>query len=144
MEQGDNGDWRTREGKSRLNIKEVDEMKEELDALLKYRDTLPAVFKFNRQDPVARNEEDRMSRRLEPEAINEITVRLGSDIDERLTRLVEEYGHNKQYYLIELARNGIEALEDTLEADRVVMLSRLKGEKMIPLEDIMRKYDIQD
>ncbi|SDZ76449.1 hypothetical protein SAMN05216411_101280 [Nitrosospira multiformis] len=118
-------------------------MKEELDALRKYRDTLPAVFKFNRQDP-ARNEEDRMSIRTEPEAINEIAVRLGPDIDERLTRLVEEYGHNKQYYLIELARNGIEALEDALEADRVVMLSRLKGEKMIPLEDIMRKYDIQD
>ncbi|WP_081353672.1 hypothetical protein [Nitrosospira multiformis] len=124
--------------------KRVDKMKEELDALRKYRDTLPAVFKFNRQGPAARNEEDRMSTPPEPEAINEITVRLGPDIDERLTRLVEEYGHNKQYYLIELARNGIEALEDALEADRVVMLSRLKGEKMIPLEDIMRKYDIQD
>ncbi len=119
-------------------------MKEELDALRKYRDTLPAVFKFNRQEPVARNQEDHVSTPLEPEAINEITVRLGPDIDERLTRLVEEYAPNKQYYLIELARNPTEAQEDTLEADRVVMLSRLKGEKMIPLEDIMRKYDIQD
>jgi predicted DNA-binding protein len=124
--------------------KRVDKMKEELDALRKYRDTLPAVFKFNRQEPVARNQEDHVSIPLEPEAMNEITVRLDPDIDERLTRLVEEYGHNKQYYLIELARNGIEALENALEADRVVMLSRLKGEKMIPLEDIMRKYDIQD
>jgi predicted DNA-binding protein len=119
-------------------------MKEELDALHKYRDTLPAVFKFKRQAPAARNEEDRVSTWLEQEAINEITVRLGLDIDERLTRLVKEYGHNKQYYLIELARNGIEALEDKLEADRAVMLSRLKGEKMIPLVDMMRKYDIQD
>ena len=121
-------------------------MKEELelDALRRYRGMLPAVFKFNRQDAAARNEDNGMSTRLEPEATNEIIVRLDPDIDERLTRLVEEYGHNKQYYLIELARNGIEALEDALEADRAVMLSRLKGEKMIPLEDIMRKYDVQD
>lgn len=132
--------------KSQLNIKGMDKMKEELelDALRKYRDTLPAVFKFKRQDAATRNEEDVVSTRLEPEVTNEITVHLDPDIDERLARLVEEYGHNKQYYLIELTRNGIEALEDALEADRVVMLSRFKGEKMIPLEDMMRKYDVQD
>jgi predicted DNA-binding protein len=78
------------------------------------------------------------------EAANEITVHLDPDIDERITRLVEEFGHNKQYYLIELARNGIEALEDALEADRRMTLSRASGEKPLPLEEAMRKYGVQD
>ncbi len=74
----------------------------------------------------------------------ELTLQVDPDIAIYLERIVQEYGHNPEYWLMELARNSREDLEDALLADKAMQEMKANGEKGISSEEIKGKYGIQD
>lgn len=69
-----------------------------------------------------------------------ITARIPDDLDKSLTILAKETDRNKSYIIKR-------ALESYLEekADLLIALSRLeKGEETISLEEMEKKYDLED
>ncbi|MBA4143812.1 MAG: hypothetical protein H0X43_12675 [Nitrosospira sp.] len=63
-----------------------------------------------------------------------ITLDIKPEIEFRLNRLVEQYGHNREYYLSELVRTGMKNLEKAFgtngNTDRE--------------DDVMRQYTMED
>ncbi|MEO6562146.1 MAG: hypothetical protein ABIN99_03735 [Nitrosospira sp.] len=74
----------------------------------------------------------------------EITLQIDPDIESQLDHLVAEYGHNREYWLMELARVGREDLEDSLLADKVMADIRSGKERTYTTEEMERELGLAD
>ena len=63
----------------------------------------------------------------------ELRLEINADIEFVLNRLVEQYGHDKEYYMVKLAQTGMRNLENTFWAD---------GD--IDSKDEMSRYALED
>jgi hypothetical protein len=63
----------------------------------------------------------------------ELRLEINADIEYGLNRLVEQYGHDKEYYMVKLAQTGIRNLENAFWAD-----------SDIDPRDVMSKYASED
>ena len=63
----------------------------------------------------------------------ELRLEINPDIELRLNRLVERYGHDREYYLSELTHTGIKNLESAYWA-----------ESSTDSNDVMSRYALED
>ncbi|MBQ4566737.1 MAG: TraY domain-containing protein [Desulfovibrio sp.] len=72
-----------------------------------------------------------------------LALRLPEDIENRLTALAKATGRTKTYYAREAILTHLEDLEDAYMAEAAYMRFKASGEKGIPLEDVMKEYDLE-
>lgn len=73
-----------------------------------------------------------------------LAIRLPDSIEKRLARLAKRTGRTKTFYAREAILRYIEDLEDVYDAERILERIRSGKEKTIPLEDIMKRYGVED
>jgi len=71
-----------------------------------------------------------------------LTVRLPSDLEQRLTHLATETGRSKSFYMRELIESGLDDLEDFYLAERVMERVRQGKEKLHSLDDVERELGL--
>ena len=71
-----------------------------------------------------------------------MTVRLPSNIEQRLTHLATETGRSKSFYMRELIEAGLDDLEDYYLAERVMERVRQGKEKLHSLDDVERELGL--
>lgn len=69
-----------------------------------------------------------------------LTVRLSSDLDERLDRLAKRTGRSKSYYAREALVNYLDDLEDVYLAESRLEAIRAGREETHPLSDLIAEY----
>jgi RHH-type rel operon transcriptional repressor/antitoxin RelB len=74
----------------------------------------------------------------------EITLQVDPDIAIYLERIVREYGHSPEYWLMEMARNSREDLEDVLLADKAMEEVRSGRERIYSTEEMEREIGLED
>ena len=72
-----------------------------------------------------------------------LAVRLPPEIEERLTILAKESGRTKTFYVRQAVLNYLEDMEDAILGENRLAEFEASGEKAIPLEDVMREYDME-
>jgi len=73
-----------------------------------------------------------------------IAVRVPEEIETRLDRLAQLTGRTKTYYVREAIENHLDDLEEAYLAEKVLEKVRSGREKLIPLEDVMKQYGLED
>lgn len=73
-----------------------------------------------------------------------IAVRVPQEIEKRLESLAKRTGRTKTYYVREAILEHLDDLEDLYLAEKVLEDIRAGREKVIPLEDVERKYGLAD
>jgi len=72
-----------------------------------------------------------------------LAIRLPEDVERRLEALAAATGRTKTYYAREAIMKHLEAMEDIYLAERALEAIRAGRAKGIPLEDVMREYDLE-
>ena len=72
------------------------------------------------------------------------SIRLAPEYEERLNRLAAQTGRTKAYYLRELIEGGIDDLEDIYLAEQRLIEVRAGRNQTVPLEDVMKRYGVED
>lgn len=73
-----------------------------------------------------------------------LAIRLPPDIEKRLAALAKKTGRTKTYYAREAILNHLENLEDAALAEKRLDEFYKSGEKAIPIEDILKRYGLED
>lgn len=73
-----------------------------------------------------------------------VAVRVPEEIEMRLDRLAKLTGRTKTYYVREAIEEHLDDLEDTYLAEQVLAEIRSGREKVIPLEDVIKQYGLED
>ncbi len=73
-----------------------------------------------------------------------IAVRVPEEIETRLERLAQLTGRTKTYYVREAIENHLDDLEEAYLAEKVLDKVRSGREKLIPLEDVVKQYGLDD
>jgi RHH-type transcriptional regulator, rel operon repressor / antitoxin RelB len=73
-----------------------------------------------------------------------LAIRLPDSIEKRLARLAKRTGRTKTFYAREAILRYIEDLEDVYDAERILARIRSGKEKTISLEDVMKRYGVED
>ncbi len=73
-----------------------------------------------------------------------LALRLPADVEERLTQLAKLTGRTKTYYAREAIITHLEDLEDTYLAEKAYKDFIASGEKAIPLEEVMKRYGMEN
>jgi len=73
-----------------------------------------------------------------------IAVRVPEEIETRLDRLAQLTGRTKTYYVREAIEEHLDDLEDAYLAEKVLEKVRSGREKLIPLEDVVKQYGLDD
>jgi len=73
-----------------------------------------------------------------------VSLRLPEDISSRLQSLAKKTGRSKTFYMIEAIREHIDDLEDLYLAEQRLVDLRSGKTKAVPLEDVMKRYDLDD
>ncbi len=73
-----------------------------------------------------------------------IAVRVSEEIKMRLDRLARLTGRTKTYYVREAIEEHLDDLEEAYLAEEVLKEVRSGREKLIPLEDVVKQYGLQD
>ena len=71
-----------------------------------------------------------------------LAIRLPAEIEKRLEALAKKTGRTKSYYVRQAILEYLEDLEDYYLAEE--RLKSFREAKTIPLEEIMKKYDLED
>ena len=72
-----------------------------------------------------------------------LAIRLPAAIEKRLEKLAKRTGRTKTYYAREAILQHLDDLEDMYLAERVLDRIRKGEERTIPLEDVMKRYDME-
>jgi RHH-type transcriptional regulator, rel operon repressor / antitoxin RelB len=72
-----------------------------------------------------------------------LAIRLPVNIEKRLARLAKRTGRTKTYYAREAILQHLEDLEDIYLADKRLAEIRAGRGKTIPIEEVMRQYDLK-
>jgi RHH-type transcriptional regulator, rel operon repressor / antitoxin RelB len=73
-----------------------------------------------------------------------LAIRLPADIEKRLDRLAKRSGRTKTYYAREAILKHLEDLEDIQIADERLRALREGRSKTVPLEEIVKRYGLED
>lgn len=73
-----------------------------------------------------------------------LVVRLPADIEQRLNALAKATGRTKTFYAREAILRYLDELEDASLAENAYRHFRESGEKSIPLQEVMKEYDLGD
>ncbi len=73
-----------------------------------------------------------------------LAIRLPDSIEKRLARLAKRTGRTKTFYAREAILRYIEDLEDIYDAERAWERIQSGKDKTIPLEDVMKRYGMED
>jgi RHH-type rel operon transcriptional repressor/antitoxin RelB len=73
-----------------------------------------------------------------------LAIRLPPDIEKRLAALAKKTGRTKTYYAREAILTHLENLEDAALAEKRLDEFYKSGEKAIPLEEIVKRYVLED
>lgn len=74
--------------------------------------------------------------------MNAITIRLPEEIQKRLLELSKKTGRSKSFYVREALVEYLEDMEDIYLADKNMVDLKAKKIHTIPLEDVMKEYDL--
>jgi len=72
------------------------------------------------------------------------SIRLDASVEQRLDHLAAVTGRTKAFYLRQLIESGLDDLEDLYLAERELQAVRAGKSKTVPLEDIMKRYGVED
>jgi len=73
-----------------------------------------------------------------------LAIRLPVTIEKRLDRLAKRTGRTKTYYAREAILQHLEDLEDIYLAEKRLTAVRSGRTRAIPLEEVMRRYGLED
>jgi RHH-type rel operon transcriptional repressor/antitoxin RelB len=73
-----------------------------------------------------------------------LAIRLPVEIETRLTNLAKLTGRTKTFYVKEAILEHLEDLEDIYIAEQSLQDIRSGKSKTIPLEEVMKKYGLED
>jgi RHH-type rel operon transcriptional repressor/antitoxin RelB len=73
-----------------------------------------------------------------------VSLRLPDDIQNRLQRLAQLTGRSKSSYMIEAIREHLDDLEDLYLAEQRLTDIRSGKTQTIPMEDVMKRYGLED
>ena len=73
-----------------------------------------------------------------------VSLRLPDDVAERLQRLADRTGRSKTFYMREAICEHLADLEDMYIAEERLIESRAGRSESIPLEQLMRRYGMED
>lgn len=73
-----------------------------------------------------------------------VSIRLPEDVSSRLQNLAQLTGRSKTFYMIEAIREHLDDLEDIYLAEKRLEDIRAGRTQTVPLEDVMRKYGLED
>jgi RHH-type rel operon transcriptional repressor/antitoxin RelB len=73
-----------------------------------------------------------------------IAVRIPQEMEDRLNKLAKLTGRTKTYYVREAIEEHIDELEELYLAEKVLENVRSGKEKLIPLEDVVKQYGLED
>ena len=73
-----------------------------------------------------------------------LAIRLPADVEKRLAALAEATGRTKTFYAREAIVEYIDDLEDLYLAEQRLAEIREGRVRTVPLEDVMRDYDMED
>lgn len=72
-----------------------------------------------------------------------LAIRLKPDIEERLDFLAKQTGRTKTYYAREAILMYLDDLEDIYLSEKRLEDLRAGRSETVPLEDVMKKYDLE-
>jgi RHH-type rel operon transcriptional repressor/antitoxin RelB len=73
-----------------------------------------------------------------------LAIRLPEEIEKRLDALAKETGRTKSFYVREAILEQLDDLEDYYLAEKALQEIRSGKVKTIPLEEIMKRYGLED
>jgi len=73
-----------------------------------------------------------------------LAIRLPESIEKRLEKLARRTGRSKSFYVREAILEHLDDLEDLYQAERILERIRSGDEKMIPLEDVLKRHGLED
>ena len=73
-----------------------------------------------------------------------LAIRLPQEIENRLTALAQKTGRSKTFYAREAILEHLDDLEDLYLAEQQMVEVRAGRLKTIPLEELMKQYDLED
>jgi RHH-type rel operon transcriptional repressor/antitoxin RelB len=73
-----------------------------------------------------------------------LAIRLPQSIEKRLEKLARRTGRTKSFYAREAILQHLEDLEDIYLAELTLRRIRDGKEKTIPLEDVLKRYGVED
>lgn len=73
-----------------------------------------------------------------------ISIRLEPDIEERLEALARVTGRSKSFYIREAILEHLDDMEDIYLAEARLEDLRAGRSEAVPLEDVMRRYGLED
>lgn len=72
-----------------------------------------------------------------------LSIRLPSDVEDRLKTLAAKTGRTKSFYITEAICEHIEDLEDLYLAEARMIDIRAGRTKTVPLEEVMKRYGME-
>jgi RHH-type transcriptional regulator, rel operon repressor / antitoxin RelB len=73
-----------------------------------------------------------------------LAIRLPPEIEKQLAALAKKTGRTKTFYAREAILNYLEDLEDSMIAEKRLDAFYKSGAKTIPLEDVLKRYGMDD
>ena len=73
-----------------------------------------------------------------------LAIRLPSEIEDRLEALAKATGRSKAFYARQAILEHLDDLEDVYLAEQRLIDIRLGKTQTIPLEDVMKRYGLED
>ena len=76
--------------------------------------------------------------------MSSVSIRLPDDVSARLQNLAELTGRSKTFYMIEAIREHLDDLEDLYIAEQRLIEIRAGRSKTVPLEEVMKRYGLDN
>lgn len=73
-----------------------------------------------------------------------LAIRLPEDLEKRLDNLAKRTGRTKTFYARQAIEQHLDDLEDLYLAEQRLTEIRAGRTQTVPLEDIMKHYDVED
>lgn len=73
-----------------------------------------------------------------------VSLRLPTELVERLSHLAESTGRSRTYYMQEAIKQYIDDLEELYLAEQALLNVRAGKEDTIPLEVLIKEYELED
>ena len=72
-----------------------------------------------------------------------VFLRLPDDVAARLQQLAERTGRSKTFYMVEAIHRHLDDLEDLYLAEKSLIELRAGRSQTVPLEEVMKRYDME-
>jgi RHH-type rel operon transcriptional repressor/antitoxin RelB len=76
--------------------------------------------------------------------MSSVSLRLPDDVSERLANIAALTGRSKTFYMVEAIQEHLDDLEDLYLAEQRLIDVRAGKSEIVSLEDVMRRYGLED